>query len=215
MTSSHERPAGPGRVCPSAWPPPAERAVIGVHSLSGREESTREGRRPASGGHTPATRSCRHPPDCFKGADPSRGLFRIRRWMATKSHKRCATGPDKGAARGEPFPIPGAFHHASARPSGSTVNRRSHPVTAQGGDFCTLCCLQLGHTGKISPLDLQGELCFPRDPPHPHPRGMAHGHSPITEKGFMEKYLPKSKPETPRADCLPPVCQQGTEYRSR
>lgn len=85
VTSSHLCAAAAGRVCPSGWPLTAEGAVIGVHSLSGREENTRERRHPASGGHTAATRSSSHHPGCFKGADPSRGLFRLRRWMAAKS----------------------------------------------------------------------------------------------------------------------------------
>lgn len=105
------------------------------------------GRHRASGGHTPAARSSHRRPGCFKGADPSRGLFRIRRWTAAKSHKPSTARADKSAARrraledvarGDPFPTPGAFHHASARPSGSTLNPRSHPAPARGGGLCSM-----------------------------------------------------------------------------
>lgn len=56
---------------------PAERAAIARASYKGGEENPRKRRHPASGGHTPATRSSRHQPSCFKGADGSRAFFTL------------------------------------------------------------------------------------------------------------------------------------------
>lgn len=147
MTSSRLRPAGPGRIRRSGRPPPAESAVTRAHSLSGREESTREGEASSIWRPHPGRTQQPPPAGCFKGADPSRGLFCIRRWTAAKSHKPSTARADKSAARrraledvarGDPFPTPGAFHHASARPSGSTLNPRSHPAPARGGGLCSM-----------------------------------------------------------------------------
>lgn len=54
---------------------------------------------PASGGHTPATRSSHHPANGFKGTDPSRGLFRIRRWTAAKATCLGSAHGEQAAAR--------------------------------------------------------------------------------------------------------------------
>ena len=70
-------PAAPGRVCLSGPRLPAERAAMARASHKGGEANPRERRRPASGGHTPATRSSRHQPSCFKGANASRAFFTL------------------------------------------------------------------------------------------------------------------------------------------
>lgn len=97
VKSCHWWPSVPGQVCGSRPLLPAEGYHWECADTRGSEEHLWKQRRPASGGRIPALRSSHHQPGCFKGADPSRGLFHIRR-EGCQVHKPSATCINKRAA---------------------------------------------------------------------------------------------------------------------